>query len=85
MRAITLGILAAAAGIALTAPANAQGVSVGVGPDGVGVGIHDRDHYRDRDYYRDRHERVTVGVAHRDCKTVIIHRDGMTRKIRRCR
>jgi hypothetical protein len=28
---------------------------------------------------------VTVGVAHRDCRTTIIHRDGVTKKIRRCR
>jgi len=37
MRKLAIGILAAA-GIALSAPANAQGVWVGAGPVGVGVG-----------------------------------------------
>ena len=78
MRTIALGMLAAV-GIAMAIPANADEVRVGVDPVGVSVG----EHHHDR-AWRHRHEHVTVGVAHRDCKTVIIHRDGMTKKIRRC-
>lgn len=38
MRKLAIGILAAA-GVALSVPANAQGVWVGAGPVGVGVGV----------------------------------------------
>jgi hypothetical protein len=79
MRTIALGMLAAI-GIAMAVPANADEVRVGVGPVGVSVGDHD---HHDR-AWRHRHERITVGAAHRDCKTVIIHKEGMTKKIRRC-
>ena len=82
MRTLALGLFAAA-GIALAIPANAQGVYVGAGPNGVGVGVGVVDHH-DRDWHR-RHDHITVGVGHRDCKTVIIHEHGMTKKIRRCR
>ena len=79
MRTLSFGIVAAV-GIAVAAPAFADEVRVGVGPVGVGIEHHDRD--RDRIV---RHRDVTVGYGHRDCKTVIIHKDGMTKKIRRCR
>lgn len=85
MRMLALGIIAAA-GIALAGPASAQGVYFGAGPGGVGVGVgvdHDHDRY-DRDGYRDR-ERVVVRERHRECRTVIIHDNGETRRIRRCR
>jgi hypothetical protein len=84
MRALAFGILTVV-GIAVAAPAFADDVRVGVGSGGVSVEHRDRD----RDDVRVRHIRrdVTVGMGHRDrvCKTVIIHRDGMTKKIRRCR
>ena len=38
MKKLTIGLLAAA-GIAMSVPANAQGVWVGAGPVGVGVGV----------------------------------------------
>lgn len=84
MRAVAVGILTVV-GFAVAAPAFADDVRVGVGAGGAGVAVEHRDH--DRDHFRDRHVRrdVTVGFGHRDCKTVIIHRDGMTKKIRRCR
>jgi hypothetical protein len=75
MRAFTIGLLAAA-GIAIAVPAHAEDAYIGVGPVGVGVGDHDRD--RDRDwrhhYARDRH-----------CRVTIVHEEGMTKRIKRCR
>jgi hypothetical protein len=38
MRKLAIGILAAA-GVALSVPASAQGVWIGAGPVGVGVGV----------------------------------------------
>lgn len=50
MKKLAIGLLAAA-GIAMSMPANAQGVWVGAGPVGVGVGV-------DHDYgYRHHHWR----------------------------
>ena len=77
MRTLTIGLLAAA-GLAIAIPANAQGVSVGIGPNGVGV----REH-RDHDWRRDRSE-VVVREHARHCRVTIIHRDGMTKRIKRC-
>ena len=84
MRALAVGILTVV-GFAVAAPAFADDVRIGVGAGGAGVAVEHRDH--DRDHFRERRVRrdVTVGVGHRDCKTVIIRRDGMTKKIRRCR
>ena len=79
MRALTIGLLAAA-GIAIAVPTHAEDAYIGVGPGGVGVGVrdHDRDRDRDRDwrhhYARDRH-----------CSVTIVHEDGMTKRIKRCR
>jgi len=86
MRALAFGILATVA-IGMAVPAYADDVRVGVGPNGVSLGEHhDRD--RDRDV-RVRHVRrdVTVGVGHRErmCRTIVVHRHGMTKRIRRCR
>jgi hypothetical protein len=88
MRSLTIGLLAAV-GIAMAIPASAQSVSVG-----VSAGEHrDRDRvefrHRDRDRVefreRHRHDRVTVGLGERrHCRVTIIHRDGMTKKIKRC-
>ena len=79
MRALTIGLLAAA-GIAIAVPTHAEDAYIGVGPGGVGVGVRDHDHDRDRDrdwrhhYARDRH-----------CSVTIVHEDGMTKRIKRCR
>ena len=82
MRTIAIGILAAA-GLALAVPANADSVSVGVG--GVGVGVHEHDGFREHRGFHDRAQVVVREREHaRHCKVVIIHRDGMTKKIKRC-
>ena len=89
MRTLTIALMAAV-GIAVAAPALADDVSVGVG--GVGVGVHERDgasvrvrEGHDRVIHRERREHVTVGMGEaRHCKVVIVHRDGMTKKIKRC-
>jgi hypothetical protein len=85
MRILSYAVLTAA-GIALAAPAFAgSGVYVGAGPRGVGVGI---DVDGPRHYHRDRvvRKRVYVddGYARARCRTTIIKRDGVTKKIRRC-
>lgn len=81
MRMLALGLIAAA-GIALAGPASAQGIYLG--PNGVGVGVehgwYDHDRYRAR-----ADDRVVIRERHRECRTIIIHDDGMTRRIRRCR
>ena len=79
MRALTIGILTVV-GFAVIATALADDVRIGVGGFAVEHRDYDRDHFRDRHVRRD----VTVGFGHRDCRTTIIHRDGMTKKIRRC-
>ena len=84
MRVMTVALLTAC-GIALAVPAFAQDVYVGAGPRGVGVGI---DVDGPRHYHRDRvvRKRVYVndGYARGTCRTTIIKRDGMTKKIKRC-
>ena len=50
MKKLAIGLLAAA-GIAMSVPANAQGVWVGAGPVGVGVGVGPGYGYYDRGYY----------------------------------
>ncbi len=81
MRILAMSVLAAV-GLAVAMPAYADNVSVGVG--GVGVHEHDRDVGEHR-VIRE-HRRVTVGLGeHRShCKIVIVHREGMTKKIKRC-
>jgi hypothetical protein len=81
MRTLTIGLLAAA-GLAIAIPASAENFSVGVGPNGVGVGVGVREH-RDHDWRRDRGE-VVVREHARRCRVTIIHRDGMTKRIKRC-
>ncbi len=78
MRSLTIALLSAAA-MTIAIPVHAEDAYVGVGPAGVGVGV--RDH--DRDWRRDRDE--VVIRHHRDCRVTIIHEDGMTKRIRRCR
>ena len=74
MRYLTIGLLAAA-GLTLAMPANADSVTIGTSAGGDRVGMH--EHAR---------ERVTVGVGERarHCKVVIVKREGMTKKIKRC-
>jgi hypothetical protein len=80
MRGLTLALLAAGT-IAMAVPASAEDLYVGAGRDGVRVGVDSGyRHHRDRD----------VTVVHRDgyarahCRTTIIKRDGMTKKIKKC-
>jgi len=78
MKLATLALLTVGT-IAIAAPALADDfVGARVGPVGVGVDVGHRHHYdRDRVVVRD-------GYARGHCKTMIIHRDGMTKKIRKC-
>ena len=83
MRKLAIAPLAAT-GVALAMPAHADGVYVGAGPVGVGVGIDSNHHEGWRNHYaRDRDE-VVIKKHRRDCRTTIIHDDGVTKKIRRC-
>jgi hypothetical protein len=82
MRVLTVAFLTAC-GISLAVPAFAQDVYVGAGPRGVGVSVDGPRHY-----HRDRTVRKRVyvrdGYARGTCRTTIIKRDGMTKKIKRC-
>lgn len=80
MRIATFAALAAGA-IAIATSAMAEDVIVGGRVGGVGVGVDVGRHHHHYD-----HDRVVVrdGYARAHCKTVIIHRDGITKKIRRC-
>lgn len=79
MRGLTLALLAAGT-VALAVPASAEDVYVGAGRDGVRLGVDSGYRHRDRD----------VTVVHRDgyarahCRTTIIKRDGVTKKIKKC-
>jgi hypothetical protein len=84
MRVLTVALLTAS-GIAFAAPAFAQDVYVGAGRSGVGIGVDvGPRHYRDRDYYTERRTYVDDEARGR-CRTVIIKRDGMTKRITKCR
>jgi hypothetical protein len=83
MRLLTIALLTAS-GVALAAPAMAQDVYVGAGPRGVGIGVDTGARYhRDRDVVVERRS-YSDGYARGNCRTTIIKRDGMTKKIRRC-
>ena len=82
MRAMTIGLLAAV-GIAIVLPAHAEEAYVGVGSVGVGVGVRDHDRDWRHHYARDRDD--VVIRRDRDCRMTIIHEDGMTKRIKRCR
>jgi hypothetical protein len=88
---IGLGMLAIA-GTAVSAPASSEEVFVSGGRDGVAVGV-DRGHrdgvvvdrgYRDRDRVVERRVVRDRVFARGDCRTIIIKRDGYTKRIRRC-
>ena len=68
--------------VAVAVPAFAQDVYVGAGRHGVGVGIDVAP--RDR-VYTERRRVYVDDEARGHCRTVIIHRDGMTKKITKCR
>ena len=81
----TLICMTAAAAIAVTGSAYAQGVYVGGRDGGVGVGVdvgprHHRG-FRDREVYTEGYSR-----SYERCKTVTIrHRDGSVTRTKRCR
>jgi outer membrane scaffolding protein for murein synthesis (MipA/OmpV family) len=92
MRKLAIGILAAA-GVALSVPASAQGVWVGAGPVGVGVGVGVGpgyyDGYYDRRYngpaYRSYAYDYDGDYAYRrHCRIVREDFNGRIRTIRRC-
>ena len=88
MRLLTIALLTAS-GVALAAPAMAQDVYVGAGPRGVGIGVDTgprvyREGYRDRDVVVQRRVYTEGSSRGENCRTTIIKRDGMTKKIRRC-
>ncbi|PSC02926.1 hypothetical protein SLNSH_21290 [Alsobacter soli] len=71
-------ILAAAALVGMgTLAANAQGVDIRV--------RHDNGYHRGWDHHRgwERRHEFRTGSIH-GCKTVIIHREGMTKRIKKC-
>jgi hypothetical protein len=80
MRGMIIGIgVLAIAGVALVQPASAEELVV----RGPGVGIAVGEHHRDRDVIERRVHREHI-FARGECKTIIIHREGMTKKIRKC-
>jgi hypothetical protein len=91
MRKLAIGILAAA-GVALSVPASAQGVWVGAGPVGVGVGVGPvYDGYYDHGYYGPAYRSYAYDndgyayVGERHCRIVREDFNGRLRTIRRCR
>jgi hypothetical protein len=82
MKKLAIGLLAAA-GIAMSVPANAQGVWVGAGPVGVGVGVGPSWGYYDRGSgYRS--YAYDNGYAGRHCRIVRENFNGHIRKVRQC-
>ena len=83
MRGMILGIgVLAMAGVGMAQqPAMAEDVYVSGGRSGIAVGV-DTDRHRDR--YVERRVIRDRSFARGDCRTVIIKRDGYTKKIRRC-
>ena len=87
MRKLAIGILAAA-GVALSVPANAQGVWVGAGPVGVGVGVGPGwGGYYDGYYgpgYRSYAYADDDFVGRRHCRLIREDFNGRLRTVRRC-
>jgi hypothetical protein len=88
MRKLAIGILVAA-GVALSAPAIAQGVWVGAGPVGVGVGVGPGwgyDGYYGHRYYGPgyRSYAYDYGGGYRHCRVIREDFNGHIRKVRRC-
>jgi hypothetical protein len=87
MKKLAIGLLAAA-GIAMSIPANAQGVWVGAGPVGVGVGVGPSYGY-DRGYYGYGYGPGYRSYAYdggygRHCRIVRENFNGHFRKVRQC-
>ena len=85
MKKLAIGLLAAA-GIAMSIPANAQGVWVGAGPVGVGVGVgpgygYDRGYYGHGPGYR---SYAYDGGYGRHCRIVRENFNGHIRKVCQC-
>jgi hypothetical protein len=81
MRGMIVGIgMVAIAGIAIAQPASAEDVVVRGSSSGIRIGVDSgpRDRVVERRVVRDR------DFARGDCRTIIIKRDGYTKKIRRC-
>jgi hypothetical protein len=89
MKKLAIGLLAAA-GIAMSVPANAQGVWVGAGPVGVGVGVGPGYGYGyDRGYYGHGYGPGYRSYAYdggysRHCRVVRENFNGHIRKVRQC-
>jgi hypothetical protein len=88
MKKLAIGLIAAA-GIAMSVPASAQGVWVGAGPVGVGVGVGPGYGYYDRGYgYYDRgpgyRSYAYDGGYRRNCRIVRENFNGHIRKVRQC-
>jgi len=81
MRKLAIGLLAAA-GVALSVPASAQGVWVGAGPVGVGVGVGPGYSYYGPGY---RSYAYDDGYAYRrHCRIVREDFNGHIRRVRHC-
>ena len=84
MRKLAIGILAAA-GVALSAPAMAQGFWVGAGPVGVGVGVGPGYGYYDHGYYGPGYRSYAYDYGgYRHCRIIRENFNGRIRHIRRC-
>jgi len=88
MRKLAIGILAAA-GVAFSVPASAQGVWVGAGPVGVGVGVGPGYGYYDHRYYGPAYRSYAYDydgdyAYRRHCRIVREDFNGRIRAIRRC-
>jgi hypothetical protein len=86
MKKLAIGLLAAA-GIAMSIPANAQGVWVGAGPVGVGVGVGPSYGYYDRGYYGPGYRSYAYDNGYgygRHCRIVRENFNGHFRKVRQC-
>ena len=85
MKKLAIGLVAAA-GIALSAPAMAQGVFVGAGPVGVGVGVGPGWGWHDR-YYEPGYRSYAYDdgyASRRHCRVVREDFNGRIRHVRHC-
>jgi hypothetical protein len=80
---IGIGMLALA-GTAIAQPASAEEVFVSGGRGGVAVGVDSGYRHGDRDRFVERRVHRDRIYARGECRTIIIKRDGFTKKIRRC-
>src|SRR5262245_20539320 len=86
MRKLAIGILAAA-GVALSVPASAQGVWIGAGPVGVGVGVGPGWGYDGYYDYGPRYRGYAYDDGYnyrRHCRVVREDINGRIRTVRRC-